>query len=110
MQEQRRYQRMDFFCPLHLTVLQNGFMVPASCIDISIGGVGLIARISLERGQMVRVRFHLNPESGEARDEDIVGRVAYSQAQNDGNRLGIEFLDTIRESTQPVLMRTINHL
>ena len=47
MPEQRRYQRVDFFCPLHLTVLQKGITVPASCFDISIGGVGLSTGIAL---------------------------------------------------------------
>jgi hypothetical protein len=110
MQEQRRYQRVNFFCPLHLTALQSGITVPGRCFDISIGGVGMTTGISLERGQMVRVRFHLHSDAGKVLDEDILGRVAYCQAQDEGNRLGIEFLDVVHESTQPLLNRTINQL
>jgi len=110
MQEQRRYQRVNFFCPLHLTALQSGITVPGRCFDISIGGVGMTTGISLERGQMVRVRFHLHSDAGKVLDEDILGRVAYCQSQEDDNRLGVEFLETVRESTQPALTRAINHL
>ena len=59
---------------------------------------------------MVRVRFHLHSATGEVVDEDAVGRVAYCQSQEDDNRLGVEFLETVRESTQPALTRAINHL
>jgi hypothetical protein len=110
MMQQRRYERVAFFCPLHLTVLQDGTMTPASAIDISIGGVGATAPLSLERGQTVRVRFHLANGSGGRIDEDVLGRVAYSRADEDGNRVGIEFIEPIREANQPVLTRTINNL
>jgi c-di-GMP-binding flagellar brake protein YcgR len=106
----RRYERVAFFCPLHVTSLQGGAAVPARSFDISMGGVGLTAPISLERGETVCVRFHLNRASGEAVDEDVWGRVAYSRADEDGNRVGIEFINTLREATQPALTRRIGNL
>ena len=42
--------------------------------------------------------------------EDVLGKVAYSRADEDGNRIGIEFLETIRESTHPALTRKLNNL
>ncbi len=40
----------------------------------------------------------------------MLGRVAYSRADEDGNRIGIEFLETIRESAQPLLAQKLNNL
>jgi len=106
----RRYERVAFFCPLQLTELRNGTTVPASSFDIGIGGVGLTTEIALERGQPVRVRFCLRHESNGETDEDVLGQVAYCRADEDGNRIGIEFLEVVRESTQPALVRRLNSL
>jgi hypothetical protein len=37
-----------------------------------------------------------------------LGRVAYSRADEDGNRVGIEFIEPIQESAQPALARKLN--
>ena len=42
--------------------------------------------------------------------EDVAGRVAYCLADEDGNRIGIEFLEPIRLATHPVLAEKINSL
>ena len=110
MLAQRRYERVAFFCPLQLTDLRNGTTVPASSFDISIGGVGLTARMALVRGHPVRVRFRLRHESNGEIDEDVLGKVAYCRSDEDGNCMGIQFLEVIRESTQPVLARRLNSL
>ena len=107
---QRRYERVAFYCPVQLTVLPNGPAVPGRSFDISIGGVGITTEIALERGQSVCVRFHLQNGAPEGKDEDILGRVAYSRADEDGGRVGIEFLATIQESAQPELARKLNNL
>ena len=103
---QRRYERVAFYCPLQLTVLPNGPAVPGRSFDISIGGVGITTEIALERGT---IRPGPIPPAKRSRpraiDEDILGRVAYSRADEDGDRVGIEFLETIQESTQPELAR-----
>ena len=110
MQCRRRYERVPFFCPLHLIVLPEGTSTPANSIDISMGGVGITSVVSLERGQSVCIRFHLKNGSFETSDEDVVGRVAYSRADEDGNRLGIEFLEPIRASTHPLLLHKVEAL
>jgi hypothetical protein len=107
---QRRYERVAFFCPLQLTVLPNGLTVPGTSFDISIGGVGIATELFLERGQPVRLRFHLENGSHGPIDEDILGRVAYARADEDGNRLGIEFLEAVCESGQPALARRLAKL
>ena len=61
-------------------------------------------------GQSVRVRFHLPNGSYKWIREDVVGNVAYSRADEDGNRIGIEFWETIQESRQPVLAQKLSAL
>jgi hypothetical protein len=107
---QRRYERVAFFAPLELIVLPNGPNVPGRSFDISIGGVGISTQIMLPRGQTVCVRFHFQNGDNGGIDEDVMGRVAYSRADEDGDRLGIEFLETVRESSQPVLARKLDNL
>ncbi len=110
MAGQRCFERAAFFCQLQLTVLPDGPTVPANSFDISAGGVGVTAAVFLERGKDVRVDFHVGNGSIEETDECVLGRVAYSRADEDGNRIGIEFLETIRESAQPGLMKKLDML
>jgi hypothetical protein len=75
--------------------------------------VGVTANIMLERGQAIRVAFRLQVGrngSAETIEEEVFGRVAYSRADEDGDRIGIEFVETIRESNQPVLAKKLNSL
>jgi hypothetical protein len=108
MLKQRRYERVAFYCSLHLTLLPNGPTVSARSFDISVGGVGIAANILPARGQAVRVRFH--KRSSEWTGEDVVGRVAYSRADEDGNRIGVEFVEQIQEATHPMLASRLNAL
>jgi hypothetical protein len=110
MLEQRRYQRVAFYCGLQLTVLPNGPTIPARSFDLSVGGVGITSDLLLNRGQAVRIRFHLRNGSKEWTDEDILGRIAYACADESGNRMGIEFLETIQKSTKPALAHALNTL
>ena len=96
MLEQRRYERVAFSCGLQLTALPSGPTVPGRSFDISVGGVGITSDILLNCGQTVRVRFHLHDGSNEWTVEDVLGRVAYSYADEGENRMGIEFLETIQ--------------
>jgi c-di-GMP-binding flagellar brake protein YcgR len=107
---QRRYERVAFFCPVQLTVLSDGATVPGNAFDLSLGGVGIIAEVMLERGQDVRIRFQLSNGSKQVIEEDMLGRVAYCRADEDSSCMGIEFLQTVQASTQPALMRKLNSL
>ena len=110
MLEQRRYERVAFYCGLEVTVMPDGPTALARSFDLSLGGVGITAAMMLNRGQTVRVRFHLQKGSNEWTDEEVFGRVAYLCAEEGGNRIGIEFAETIRESTTPALVRRLNAL
>jgi c-di-GMP-binding flagellar brake protein YcgR len=110
MQERRLYQRVAYFHPLHLTVLPSGPTVSGNSFDISRGGVGLVADISLERGESVSIHFRVENQRHEAIEASVLGKVAYSRADEDGNCIGVEFLEDVRESSQPVLARILNNL
>jgi c-di-GMP-binding flagellar brake protein YcgR len=110
MDERRRYERVNWYHPLKVTVLPDGPSVQASSFDISLGGVGVTVPVMLERGQPVCVRFHFATESPGGIDEDVLGRVAYANADEDGNRIGVEFLEPIRENTKPMLAKKLSSL
>jgi hypothetical protein len=110
VQAQRRYQRVAFFRELTLTSLAGGQSAPARSFDVSLGGVGVAAAVSPPRGELVRVGFHLKDAAGRPLVENVTGRVAYAQADENGNLLGVEFLEPIRPSTHPELTRELQNI
>ena len=111
----RRYQRAAFFQEVGLTArgAAGGKTVVAALarsFDISLGGVGVFTQAHLERGQIVQVVFHLHDARRQAVAETVPGNVVYLRATEDGNQLGIEFLEPIREDTHPQLLRAIERL
>jgi hypothetical protein len=93
---------------MELTVFPNGPIVPAECFDISFGGVGITAGIKLERGQLVQLRFNLL--DGPDMAVQVMGRTAYSLVEEAGNRIGIQFLEQIRNTRQPCLAQKPDNL
>lgn len=110
MKTQRRYERVGFFCELTVTSIPGGEAAPARSLDISVGGVGMFAGVSWGRGDLVRIGFHLKDAQQRPVVEQVLGRVAYSRADEDGNMLGVEFLEPIREAMHPVLARKLQTL
>ncbi|MEN6458369.1 MAG: PilZ domain-containing protein [Thermoguttaceae bacterium] len=110
MIEQRRYQRVPYFRPLQVSVLPNGPIFPANSFDISRGGVGLMAAVSLQRGQSVAVLFKLQDQQRQPVDVRVMGKVAYTRADENGNYVGIEFLEPVSESSQPLLAHVLDNL
>ena len=110
MGAKRRYERAPWFCPVQLKVLPDGPVVSASAFDISLGGVGVIANVMLERGVAVRVQFHIRNGEAEPIKENVLGRIAFFRADEDCNRIGIEFLDTIYETTHPTLTKILDNM
>jgi c-di-GMP-binding flagellar brake protein YcgR len=106
----RRYQRVPFFHEVGLTAGKASAAAPARSFDISLGGVGVFTQAHLERGQLVQVAFHLRDARQQAFVETVAGHVAYLRASEDGNQLGIEFLEPIRVDTHPRLLRAIERL
>ncbi|MBN1395736.1 MAG: PilZ domain-containing protein [Pirellulales bacterium] len=110
MAGQRRYERTSFFTPVKLTVLPDGPSIETNSFDISLGGVGLNSTVFIEPGKDVILRFHVADRLPDCKDEKIFGRVAYSRADEDVNRMGIEFLQPIHDSTHPSLTAILNSL
>ncbi len=71
---------------------------------------GVTSDIFPDRGQTIRIRFHLPKGSNKWTDEDVLGRVAYSCADEGDDRIGIGVLERIPESVSPVLARRLNAL
>lgn len=110
MTGQRCCERVEFFCPVKLKMLPDGPTISANSFDISLGGIGLISPVFVERGKDIRVQLRVKNGQNEYTYESALGRVAYSRAEVEGNRLGIEFMEYIHESTQPELTKKLNAL
>ena len=106
----RGYERVPSFREVGLTLRQGTAPVSARSFDISLGGVGVFTQAHLERGQSVKVAFFFMNTKQQKVVETVAGQVAYLRATEDGNQLGIEFLEPLREDTHPQLMRAIHKL
>jgi c-di-GMP-binding flagellar brake protein YcgR len=103
MDNLRRFERIQFFCDVSLTVLPDGPTIDAHCVDISLGGAGLVAQASVGLGQAVALSFSLRHASGKAVINRVLGRVVHLQADPDANRIGVEFLEVLSPSVNPQL-------
>jgi hypothetical protein len=110
MAQNRRYVRVDFFCRVDVAPISGGKTIEARSANISLGGVGLIVPQSLELGQVLQLTFHLRDREGNELLEQIAGRVVNSRSDFEILRVGIEFLEPLKESKNPVLCRTVERL
>jgi hypothetical protein len=107
---QRRYERVGFFCEVVLTMLGNGKPIPARSLDISMGGVGLLSPQSLPRGALVTVAFVMRDAAQKYVVEQVTGTVVNAWADLDGNHIGIEFAEPINQLAQPLLSRKLENI
>jgi len=103
----RRFERIQFFCEVSLTVLPDGPTVEAHSVDISLGGVGLVTQAAVGMGQTVALGFSLRDESGKNIVNRVLGRVAHLRAEPDANRVGVEFLEVLSASVSPQLSNKV---
>jgi c-di-GMP-binding flagellar brake protein YcgR len=103
----RRFERIQFFCDVSLTVLPDGPTVEAHCVDISLGGVGLVTLAALGLGQTVALAFSLRDEAGKTVVNRVMGRVVHLRADPDANRVGVEFLEILSPSASPQLSKKV---
>jgi c-di-GMP-binding flagellar brake protein YcgR len=108
--EKRRYERLNFYCDLIVTTMPEGESFSASSIDLSLGGVGVSSPRFLNRDQIVKIDFHLRDENHREIVESAMGRVAYSRSDEDGTRLGVEFLQLLQENDNPALAKRLQRL
>lgn len=105
--ERRRYERIPFFCEASVTTLPDGPTFPARTVDVSLGGVGLVAGIALERGQIVSICFSFRDPDGAEKPERMIGRVAYLRVDTDANQIGVEFFELLNRASSPRLLSRI---
>lgn len=110
VQCRRRYQRVPFLCPVELTALPEGRTFPARSLDISLGGVGVLSQIGLEREHLVSVAFLLGNGAQGRISERVMGRVAGLRADDTGNVIGIEFVEPLSTDKHPALLRKLQSL
>jgi len=107
MMNLRRFERIQFFCDVSLTVLPDGPTVEAHSVDISLGGVGLVTQAAVGTGQTVALAFSVRDESGKAIVNKVLGRVVHLRAEPDANRVGVEFLEILSASVSPQLSKRV---
>jgi c-di-GMP-binding flagellar brake protein YcgR len=100
----RRYERVSCLCDVTVSVLPGGTAIAARCLDLSLGGVGLITQNTFQTGQVVALTFFLKDATKKEVRERVTGRVVHLRADVDANRIGVEFLEPLQGSQCPVLM------
>lgn len=108
--ERRVYVRVPFHKPVTVWAPPDPRPVEARTLDISLGGVGVACRASFRRGQVVVVGFRLTDPRRGAVEERVTGRVANLVADEDGNRVGVEFAEPIHPAAYPALARAVERL
>ena len=98
----RRYERVPFFADLELLDTSTGRRLRGRSINLSRGGIGLFAAISLPVGTHVRISIRL-PGPGPGGSVQVGGVVAHFRADEHGVMLGIAFEGLLNTSTQPAL-------
>jgi hypothetical protein len=101
---------VPFLKPVTVWAPPDGPPVEARTVDISLGGVGLACRASFRKGQVVVVAFRLNDPRRGPVEERVTGRVANLVADDDGNRIGVEFAEPLHASAHPALTRAVERL
>lgn len=109
MLQSRTSERVHFSCRLEVASATGGVPQPARAIDLSLGGVGAVTSAVFSPGQVVTVAFYRrDPTHGEIADR-VIGRVAHFAADVDANKLGIQFLEPLKETEHPELVdRLVN--
>ena len=97
MKELRKYERVRFLCRLEVAAIPDGEPRPASSVDLSLGGVGVVTQATFSVGQLVTVTFFLADSTSAGIQDPVVGRVAHFSADVNSNRVGIQFLQPLKE-------------
>jgi c-di-GMP-binding flagellar brake protein YcgR len=107
MKELRQYERVGFLCKLEITPIPGAKPQPARSLDLSLGGVGAMTQAVFPVGQIVTVTFFLRDSVGGEVQDPVVGRVAHFGADEDANRVGIQFLQPLSDTEHE---RLVNRL
>ena len=108
--ECRKYGRVSFLSRVSLSHGSSPAPIESSTVDISLGGVGLLARLPVAAGQPVSLAFHLRDSRQAAVVEQVPGRVVNVRSDIDGHRIRIEFDEHLKRSRVPELTRKVESL
>jgi c-di-GMP-binding flagellar brake protein YcgR len=109
-QNARCYQRVTFLRGATIRRPSVGAAIEARTVDISIGGVGLVAPKPLTVGEVVTDEFPLEGPDRRALVEGVAGRVVHSAFDLDGYKVGVEFLEPLSHRSSPELSRAVERL
>lgn len=88
---------------------ESGRVVRARTIDLSLGGVGLVTTGTLVIGEYVTIVFPF-PVPPAKRSTEVLGRVVSLLADDDANRVGVEFFEPLSVSRAPNLARRLQEI
>jgi len=106
----RRYERVSFLCKLEIQPLPAGPVLSARSLDLSLGGVGLLTKGVLPVGELISVSFFFKDSKQKDVVDSVMGKVVYVAADTEANRIGVEFVEPLREETHPQLSRKLMSL
>ena len=89
-EEKRQAARRPLFCKVQLMFARQA--VEARALDVSTGGLAVIADLNAQIGQTCTARFSLSAPDGTCRDLALQASVLHSVLTHDGFRLGLQFM------------------
>jgi c-di-GMP-binding flagellar brake protein YcgR len=104
MNDRRRYERVPFLTRAELFVMPDGPAFAADVTDLSVGGLGVLSPRAVEQGARVKVEVAI-PDGGGT--EAIVAKVVHQRITVEGNFLGIEFMELLSKSYNPLLWEAL---
>jgi c-di-GMP-binding flagellar brake protein YcgR len=108
-QNRRRFERVPFFTRVTVSPPSGASPIEARSLDVSLGGVGLVAPTGLPVGTVVMLTFYLG-RSPKTSEERLYGRITNVRAESDGSLIGIEFSRVLDAESAPALVRAIDRL
>ena len=103
--EKRQSERRPLFCKVQLMFARQA--VGARALDVSTGGLAVVADINAPVGQACTVSFPLSAPDGTSRDLTLQASVLHSVLTHDGFRLGLRFMQP-DDPTKRLLKRYVD--
>jgi c-di-GMP-binding flagellar brake protein YcgR len=109
MVERRQYQRVPFHCRTTIAARGAGEPVEGWAVDLSLVGLQLASMRNFPIHQLIAITFHLKDVSLNAIAERADGVIVRRHAESEGYLYGVEFLDPLDTSRQPLLLRKLEN-
>jgi c-di-GMP-binding flagellar brake protein YcgR len=109
MIERRQYQRVPFHCRTTFAARGAGDPVEGWTIDLSLVGVQMASTRNFPLQQLISITFHFKDLTLKAIAERADGVIVRKHAESEGYLYGVEFLDSLDSSRQPLLLRKLEN-